>query len=334
LLLYAAVPLLAWFLWWGSKRRNLMLARLGDSDLINRLSRSVNHRGRRIGGVLLLVAAASLVTALARPQFGTRLETVRREGRDVMVAIDVSASMLAEDIAPNRLEKAKHAVTTLIDQLEGDRIGLVAFAGEAFVQTPLTLDYGAALLFLRSMGPDLIPVPGTDLITAMTTALDGFSDEVEQNRILLLITDGEDHSDGVQDVIERSIDEGVVVYTVGMGSPEGVPIPEFDERGRSQGFKRDENGEVVVSRLDEQTLEEIARQTGGRYFRGTAQESEIDDLAEAIAGIESSELATQQFTQFEEQFQVFLGLGLLLLTVEMLIPERRRVKQEWKGRFG
>lgn len=332
LVLYALVPVLVGFLWWAASRRTRTLARFGNPRLVARLTRSVNRQGRRVRAAMFLLAVVALVTALARPQFGTRVETVRRVGQDIVVALDLSTSMLAEDVAPNRLEKAKHAIESLIDQLQGDRIGLVAFAGDAFVQSPLTVDYGAALMFLRTMEPDLMPVPGTDVVKALRTCLGAFSEESEQHRVVILMTDGEDHVGGIDDVVAEAAKAGVVIYTVGMGSPDGTPIPNF-VNGRRQGFKRDENGDVVVSRLDETTLQSIADATGGRYFRGTPGESEIDELASEIEGMEGREIEAPQVTQFDEQFQIFLGLAMILLAGEYVIPDRRRVEEAWRGRF-
>ena len=268
----------------------------------------------------------------ARPQFGTRVETVKREGLDVIVAIDVSRSMLAEDIAPNRLEKAKFTVSTLIRRLDGDRVGLVAFAGEAFVQSPLTMDYAAALLFLNAMEPDIVSVQGTDLGAALQTALDAFDAGTNQHRALIVITDGEDHERGIDDAVERATDEGVRILAVGMGTPAGVPVPQFDAAGRRTGFMRDEGGNVITSVLDETTLVRIVEETSGQYYRASPRGSELDELVEELTGETGRELESLEVTQFEEQFQIFVGLGLLLLIAEMLIPDRRTVRQTWAGR--
>jgi Ca-activated chloride channel family protein len=312
---YLLVPVLGAFLWYAFRLRQRAVGRFGEVELMRRLSESVSSRGRLAKTALLLITVLLLVTALARPQFGTRVETVSREGQDLIVALDVSASMLAEDIAPNRLEKAKHAVRSLLDLLEGDRVGLVAFAGEAFVQAPLTVDYGAAAMFLNAMGPDLIPLPGTNLGQALETSLDAF----EAGEI-----DGS---------VQRAVEEGIRIYTVGIGSADGVPIPDFDASGRRRGFKRDENGEVVTTRLDEATLRDVADATGGRYFRASVSESELDQLVEEIAELGGRELDAQELTQFEEQYQIFLGFGLVFLLIEFLVPERRRVTTAWTGRF-
>lgn len=331
--IYLLVPAVVVFFWYVLRLKRRAIETLGESELMHRLSLTVSQRGQRAKMLLLIATIALLVTALARPQFGTRVETVRREGQDIVVALDLSSSMLAEDIAPNRLEKAKHAIGTLIGRLEGDRIGLVAFAGDAFVQSPLTVDYGAATLFLNAMSTDLMPVQGTNLAEALRISIEAFEAGEQQHRILIVITDGEDHEGEIEGAVDRANEEGIRIYTVGVGSPDGVPIPEFDANGRLSGYKRDENGEVVTTSLDEATLESIARETGGRYLRATPGENELDRLAEEIAEMAGREFEARQVTQYEEQYQIFLGFALVFLFAELLVPERRRLEQEWTGRF-
>ncbi|MFV1987722.1 MAG: VWA domain-containing protein [Gemmatimonadota bacterium] len=327
------VPALAVFLWLALRSRRRALERFADLDLVRRLTQTVSHRARAWKTTLVVVALGLSVFALARPQFGTRIETVRREGMDIVVALDLSESMLAEDIAPNRLERSKLEIQRLIARLDGDRIGLVAFAGQAFVQSPLTSDYGAARLFLNAMETDLIPVQGTDIGAALGEALDSFGDESLEHRVIVLVTDGEDHEGRIDDVIARAVDTGVRVYTVGIGSSEGVPIPRFDERGVRQGFKRDEEGSVVTTRLEEATLRRIAQETGGRLYRSTPEASELTGLVDELESLGGREIDSREITQFEEQFQIFLGLAIALLFVEGLISDRRRDPSIWKGRF-
>lgn len=330
---YLLVPALVLFFWYALKLKRGAIERFGETELMQRLSLTVSKRAQRWKRLLVIASVALLVTALARPQFGTRVETLRREGQDIVVAMDLSASMLAEDIIPNRLEKAKHAVGTLIGRLEGDRIGLVAFAGVAFVQSPLTVDYGAATLFLNAMSADLMPVQGTNLAEALRVSVEAFEAGEQQHRILIVITDGEDHEGEIDAAVDAAAEAGIRIFTVGVGSPDGVPIPEFDTQGRRSGYKRDENGEVVTTRLDEATLETIARETGGRYLRATPGENELDVLADEISEMAGREFEARQVTQYEEQFQIFLGFALVLLFAEAIIPERRRLKEEWTGRF-
>ena len=331
---YLLLPALLALEWWAAARRRRALDRFGERGRIDRLTAAVSRGGQLTRTVLLLAAVVLLVTALARPQFGDRVDTVRREGQDVVVALDLSASMEAEDVAPNRLAAAKLAVGRLIERLDGDRIGLVAFAGEAFVQSPLTLDYAAAALFLNAMEPDLGPVPGTDLGQAIEVALDGFGEPGERNRQLVVITDGEDHEGAIDAAVERAADEGVRVYTVGLGSTEGVPIPSFDESGAPNGFLRDDEGSVVTTRLDDVTLQRVADRTGGAYYHAAAGAgAAFDRLVEELTGGEGGEIESREVTRYEEQYQIFLGLALLLLAAEALISERRRVAEAWIGRL-
>ena len=330
---YVLIPVLVGLAWWAHVRRCRDLLLIADPTLLERLTSTVNRPGRMAKTVLYVMAVGLLATALARPQFGTRVETVRREGQDIVVALDLSVSMVAEDIAPNRLERAKLAIADLIGRLDGDRIGLVAFAGEAFVQSPLTIDYGAAILFLNAMDPAMMSLQGTNLGQAVAVALEAFSETDRRHRVLVVITDGEDHEGEVESAVERAVDEGVRIYSVGIGSSEGVPIPELDAEGRSRGFKRDDEGAVVTTRLDEATLQAMAVRTGGLYYHASATGTELELLAEEVTAGEGQEFDQEQVTVFDEQYQLFLGLALLLLVVEVLVPDRRRVSLGWSGRF-
>ncbi len=327
-----AVPLLVLAFVYAGRRRRRALARFADTPLVKRLTQSVNVKARRAKAVLTIAAIGLALIALARPQFGTRVETVRAVGQDIMIAVDLSRSMMAEDVAPNRLERARLAIVRLMNQLDGDRIGLVAFAGDAFVQSPLTIDYGAASLFLRAMEPDLVPVPGTDLGAALRVSLDALA-EARESKVLIVVTDGEDHEETFETEIQRARESGVQIHMVGIGSPEGVPIPEYDAQGQRQGFLRDEDGNVVTTRLDEATLQRIASETGGRYVQAAAGGSAFDELIDEIARADGEALDDQQITQFEEQYQIFLGLALLLLLIEAVLPDRRRTTEAWLGRF-
>ncbi len=327
------VPALGAFYWGSRQARKRALAQFGDSALVQKLSASLSRRRRTVKSVLILLSIGFLVLALARPQFGTRVETVRSEGQDVMVVLDVSRSMLAEDVTPNRLERARLEIMRILQRLDGDRIGLVAFAGNAFVQSPLTIDYGAAALFLNAMDPGLIPIQGTNLGEALTVALDAFEEGTRGHRVLIVVTDGEDHEGEIEGVLERALDEGVQIHTVGIGSLEGGPIPDFTASGERSGFIRDDEGSVVTTRLNESTLERVAQATGGRYFPALGSGANLDPLIEEITGAEGRELEAREITQFDEQFQLFLGFAVLLLLVEGSIPERRRRREAWAGRF-
>lgn len=329
----ALIPLVVALLWRGAALRRRALARFGDVELVRQLSRTVNPRARFWKAVLVLAAVGFAVVAMARPQFGSRVETVRREGMDIVVALDLSTSMLAEDIAPNRLQRSKLEIQRLIQRLDGDRIGLIAFAGQAFVQSPLTSDYGAARLFLNAMDTDLVPIQGTDIGAALELALDAFSDAPVEERLIIVVTDGEDHEGGIAAAVDRAIDAGVIIHTVGVGSTDGVPIPEFDATGRPGGFKRDDTGAVITTRLDEATLRQIAARTGGQLFRSTPEASELTALIEEVASLGGREIDAREVTQFEEQFQIFLGAAILLLFLESLWTDRKKTVRAWRGRF-
>jgi len=333
LLWLLSVPLVALLFWVGAVHRRRALERFGELALIRQLSQTVNHRTRMLKSALIVTALGFAAIALARPQFGTRVETVRREGVDLVIALDLSNSMLAEDVAPNRLQRSKLEIQRLISRLRGDRIGLIAFAGQAFVQSPLTSDYAAARLFLNAMDPDLIPVQGTDLGAAINLALDAFSDEPVEARVIIVVTDGEDHEGGIDDAVSRAVEAGVKIFTVGVGSAGGVPIPEFDRNGVRRGFKRDGDGTVVTTALDEATLKRVAEATGGRLYRSTPEASELTDLIDDVTAMGGRETDSREVTQFEEQFQIFLGIALVLLFAEALLTDRRRVGHEWTGRF-
>ncbi len=309
------------------------MARFGNLDLVNKLSQSTS-RGRQITKALLTICGVLfMILALARPQIGTRLEEVKREGLDIFVALDVSFSMLAEDIQPSRLAKAKHEISTFIDLLEGDRIGLVAFAGEAFIQCPLTLDYGAAKTFLEIMDPGLIPEPGTNLSAAIALATKSFESKERKYKVLILITDGEDHGDKTQEYVEAADKEGVIIFTVGIGSPKGVPIPLYDERGAKKGFKKDRKDEVILTKLDELALQKIALTTGGKFYHSTTGETKLEKIYEEVSKMEKKELASMKFSQYEDRFQYVLGFAILLLILELVISERVKIGHKWRGRF-
>ena len=319
----ALVPLLVLLHWYASRRSRALMDRFGEHDLVRRLRLSVNVAAVRWKAVLVIGSFALLALALSRPQFGTRVETLRRQGQDVMVALDVSRSMYAEDVAPNRLERARIEIGRIVQRLDGDRIGLVAFAGDAFVQSPLTADYGAAMMFLSAMDPNLMSTQGTDLAKAITVAIEALEETPPENRIVVIVTDGEDHEGGLAEAIAAAAEARATIHTVGVGSVEGVPLPDVEgveARGR---FRRDDQGNVITTRLNETALQDIALQTGGEYHRIGQGAGGLGRLIERIEG-GGREVESREVTQFEEQFQIFLGAALLVLIVEFVVPGRRR----------
>lgn len=327
------VPVLAALLWASTRSRRLALERFADTDLARKLTESVHLVARRWKAVLQVAAVALLAVALARPQFGSRVETVRSRGQDIVVAVDLSRSMLAEDVVPNRLDRARLSILRLMEQLDGDRIGLVAFAADAFVQSPLTVDYSAAGMFLGAMHPDLMPVQGTDLGAALRVSLDALEQGGRDARVLILVTDAEDHEASYSEELARMREMGVSLYVVAIGSNEGEPIPVFDEAGVRQGFLRDDEGNVVTTRVGDETLSALAREAGAEVVRVGPGGTALDEFVEEIARGEGEEIEAMQVTRFEEQYQIFLGFALLLLFLDVLLPERRKTEHEWAGRF-
>lgn len=328
-----ALPVLIVFFIWAARSRRRALIQFGNLKLLEKLMVAHSPARRNAKIALLLSALLCFLIALARPQIGTKLEEVKRTGRDIFIAVDVSISMQAEDIKPSRLAKAKHEVSGFINRLEGDRIGLIVFAGEAFVQCPLTLDYGAARMFLDIIDPSLIPVQGTAIGEAISKAAASFVQQERKHKVLILITDGEDTVADPMEAAKLAEKEGIVIYTVGIGSRQGVPIPLFDHQGNRTGFKKDMEGNVVTSKLDPLMLEKIALQTNGKYYQATPSEMELSKIYNAVNQMEAKELSSRIFSQYEDRFQYFLALGLLLLLLELFLPERKSVKIEWRGRF-
>ncbi|MBL7075116.1 VWA domain-containing protein [candidate division KSB1 bacterium] len=320
------IPILFFFFLYVFKRKKKDVNVFGNPELVAKLAPNASRRRFVLKAMLILAGLFFIIIALANPQVGTKLEEVKREGIDVVAALDVSLSMMAEDIAPNRLMKARHQIAHLISLLEGDRIGLIAFAGAGFVQSPLTLDYGAALMFLDAMDVQTVPRKGTAIAEAIGAAAKSFIQREKKHKVLVLFTDGEDHGEDVLKAAERAGEEGIVIYTLGVGSPQGVPIPLFGKAGNRVGFKKDKNGEVVLTRLNEWGLQQIALQTGGKYFRASPGEGEIEEIYREIGGMGKKELGAKQYTQFEDRFQIFLVIGLALLVTEFFISEGRRTK--------
>jgi len=327
------LPVLGVFFFWSFRRRRRRLETFVSRALIEQLTAEFSHRKAVIRAFLLVGFFLFGILALARPQWGMRLDTVRRQGVDIIAALDTSYSMSTEDVAPSRLEKAKSEIRGLIGRLKGDRFGLVAFAGTAILQCPLTLDYGAASLFLDVANTEVIPEPGTSLAAAIETATSAFIAKEKKYKVLVIFTDGEDLEGQVESAIRKARDAGVVIYTLGIGSTEGKPIPVRDTKGDIIEYRKDPNGQVVVSRLDERSLAEIASETGGRYFRATTLESELDQIYDDVARMEKKQLESRLYRNFEDQFQYPLALAILCLITEAWISERRRPGQGWLARI-
>ncbi len=323
-IMLVGVLLLAAFVFWALAKKKKLLQRFGDIPLILKNAPYISFPRQASKAAILLLALVFAIAALARLQFGTHLELLKREGIDLIIALDVSNSMMAQDLKPNRLAKAKQEINAIIDRLKGDRIGLVAFAGEAFTQCPLTLDYSAARFLLNSIDNMSVSQQGTSLSAAMVRATDGFEKLEKKHKVLLLMTDGEDQEGGVIEAAEEARKEGIKIYTVGIGNLQGEPIPVLDRKGMQVGFKKDETGQVIVTRLDEVTLQKVALATGGKYYRATAGEMELEKIFDEITKMEKKELEGTLVTRFDDRFQWPLLLAIFLIVVEFLMPERKK----------
>jgi Ca-activated chloride channel family protein len=306
------------------KQKEKALKKFGHLQMIMKMMPGYSLKRRIWKTILFIMAYIFLTVGLSGPQIGTRMEEVKRTGVDIMIALDVSLSMHAEDIKPNRLQKAKHEISKLIDLLEGDRIGLLAFAGMAHIHAPLTLDYSAAKLFLNMMDINLIPVPGTAIGAAIRKSMEAFNRKDRKHKALIVITDGEDHDTQPIEAAEAAAKEGIRIYTIGLGSANGAPIPVYDKFGKPAGFKKDKNGSVVTTKLDMETLQKIAYLTEGKYYISSAGETELAEIFADINKMEQKELKSKQFTQYENRFQIFILIGLILLLFEMFLPETRK----------
>lgn len=272
---------------------------------------------------IILFSIVLLIFALANPQVGSKIEEVKQVGIDVYILLDVSLSMEAQDIKPSRLEKAKHEISKLIQRLRGDRIGLVVFSGEAFVQFPLTTDYAAANLFLSAVDVSTVPQPGTAIGPAVRLAARSFKKEEETKKAIIIITDGENHEGDVVKIAEEAASEGISIFAIGLGSATGAPIPVTNANGVQVGYKKDKYGKVVLTKLDENTLKEIASAGDGKYYHGTNTEDELDKVYNDLSQFEQTEYGATKITEYEDRFYYLLFPAILLLIIEFFITGRK-----------
>jgi Ca-activated chloride channel family protein len=306
------------------KRNKRLLALWGDLPLVNKLITNVSFTKRKIKTILIITGVFFIILALAQPQWGYHWEELKRKGIDIIVCLDTSKSMLADDIKPTRFAGAKLEIEDLLKVINGDRIGLVAFAGTSFLQCPLTLDYGAFRLFLENIDTDIIPQPGTDIGGAIQKALNAFGKESKKHRAIILITDGEDHSGALEKAAESAKNMGVPVYIVGMGSAEGTPIAIVDEKG-NRTYLKDKKGSIVLSKLDSNSLKKAALTSAGAYIEGGFGAIALDKIyTERISKIEKQELESSKRKIYENRFQIALGIALLLLFIEGFLTERKK----------
>lgn len=296
--------------------------RFADSALLKKLSPERSLFKPTLKILVISLALFCLVVALVNPKMGTKLETVKREGVDLVFAIDVSKSMLAEDIAPNRMEKSKQLVTQIINNLGSDRIGIIAYAGSAYPQLPITTDYSSAKLFLSQMNTNMLSSQGTAISEAIELAKTYYNDEEQTNRVLFIVSDGEDHIGESSNIAEQANQEGIRIFTIGVGETTGGPIP-LKRNGIIQSYKKDQNGETVITKLDEQTLQDIASEANGEYIYGKNTSDVTEKVKEILNGMNKKEFEAKQFADFKDQFQWFLGAGLLLLFLDVFLLDRK-----------
>jgi len=301
--------------------RKKKLKKLGDNNLILNLIPYSSKRKRIVKVILFMLGFSSLIVAICNLQTGSKLTEVKREGADIIVCLDVSNSMLAQDLSPNRLTRAKYALEKMIDGLQGDRLGLVIFAGEAYVQLPITIDYNAAKLFLESIGPGIVPVQGTNIEAAIEKASESFSNDEGKNRAIILITDGENHSSEAIVAAENAGKNGIMINTIGIGSEKGVPIP-LIENGVVKGYRKDKEGQTVITKLNSDILKTIAGKANGVYVQASQADIGLGAVLDKIGELDKAQLENKMYTDYEDQFQWFLGLALILFFVEFLISER------------
>ncbi len=324
LLLLLLVPLLfvAYALYLRARRKRI--ARLGNPELITQLIPDASTGKGWLKVSLLAAAWFFFVLGLARPQLGARLKEHESQGVEVMIALDVSNSMLAEDYSPNRLERSKLAISRLVDKLQGDRIGLVVFAGEAFVQLPITADYVSAKIFLKSINTESVPIQGTALAEALMTSARSFSTQSERSRAIILITDGEDHEGEAIEAARAIAEQGIRIYCIGVGSPQGKPIP------KNGSLLKDANGDIVVTRLDEEILQEIAGAADGKYVRAGAAEFGLNPIIDDLRKLDKEQFSSVVFEDFDEQYMYFFAIALFFLILELLVPETKARRHLFK----
>lgn len=327
------LPLFALLFAYAYHRRKKLAARFVSLSMLPKLSTSVSPWRRLAKVTLLLFAIAFLFVALARPQWGRKMEHIERRGLDLVLLQDISLSMLAEDVKPNRLTRSRHEISSFLESLSGDRVGLVAFSGEAQVMVPLTLDYGTVQMMLRELTPGWL-MPGTNLEKAIRKGMDLYrnSGSAGQYSVMILMSDGEELEAAAVNAAKEAAEMGIRIYTIGIGSREGVPIPVPSKNGEI-AYKKDLQGNIVTTRLEDGTLQEIASATGGLYFYASPGEFQLQKVLTEIASLEKKEQSSDRMENYQDRYQIFLGLAALLFLIEALVSERGRKRRVGAGRF-
>lgn len=322
LLLLLPVILLIWLL--NQSRKRKAISRLGDVNLVKKLIPDHSNIRPSFKIVLQLIALALMIIILARPQFGSKIEEVKRQGVEVIIALDVSNSMLAEDIQPNRLERAKQAISRLVETLDNDKIGLIVFAGNAYTQIPVTTDYISAKMFLSTISPEIAPRQGTSIASAIDLGMRSFSPGINKSKALIIITDGESHEDDPLEKAKEAVSEGIVIHTIGIGSAEGVPIS-MNINGK-QEFLKDQEGNTVITKLDENILKQIAVAANGMYVRASNTNIGLDQIFDEIRKMKKQELEGTMYTEYNDQFQIFAAVSILFLLLDFMFMDRKNRK--------
>lgn len=330
LLLMIIVPIIIVLFVLAMRWRKKAIDKFGESRMVFKLMPMASFTKLRLKFILFCISLIFIIIGLANPQIGSKMEEVKREGVDLMIAIDLSNSMLAEDLQPNRLMRAKQSISRLIDRLDGDRIGLVVFAGDAYVQLPITTDYSAAKLFLSTINTNIIPTQGTAIGKAIELSIKSFDVSNDQNKAIIIITDGENHEDDAIEKAKEAEDLGIFVHTIGMGSAEGGPIPIKNRYGSITSYQKDNSGNAVITKLNEDMLKEIAASGGGSYIRANSTQSSLDALFKEINKMEKKEIGSKVFTDYKDRFQWFLGIAIVLLFIDSLL---RNTKNKWSNKI-
>jgi Ca-activated chloride channel homolog len=315
------IPVFTVIFIWSRILRKKALRKFGNLTLLEQLM-PFSSKGRPVFKfIIFMLALAFFITGIARPQFGSKLKTVKREGVELIIAIDVSNSMMAEDIEPNRLERAKRAVSRLVDRLSDDKIGLIVFAGDAYTQLPITSDYNSAKLFLNSVSPQIVPKQGTAIGAAISLGTRSFTPNGQANKAIIVITDGENHEDDAISAAQNAVKNGIVIHTIGMGLPQGSPIPVITYGQKD--YLKDREGNVVITKLNEPMLEQIATEGNGIYVRANNAQVGLDNLFDEINKMQKDEMESRVYSEYDDQFQYLFAIGLLLLLLEFVILERK-----------
>jgi Ca-activated chloride channel family protein len=328
LYLLILLPVLALIFALVFSQRKKALKRFGDPEVIAPLMPAVSIARPVLKAILVLLALASLVFGIARPQFGSKLREIKREGVELIIALDVSNSMMAEDIQPNRLERAKQAIARLVDRLVNDKIGLIVFAGDAYTQIPITTDYVSAKLFLNSISTDIVPKQGTAIGSAIKLGMRSFTQQAETSKALIIITDGENHEDDAVEAAKLAVEKGITVHTIGIGLPQGAPIPVYS--GGQKTYRKDSDGNTVISKLDETMLRRIAAAGNGVYIRSTDTRVGLDQLFDEIDKMQKQEMESKIYSDYDERFQYVFGISLFFLLLDFFVLDR---KNRWLSKI-